>query len=536
MQRPVFEVMTYRLLMQDDQPLGQCRRHGGCVSEKIHWADVFAAKVDQSISHRVATGITPSGPIHIGNMREVVTGDLVFKAMRDRGLDVELLYIADDFDPLRKVYPFLPESYARYIGRPLCDIPCPCGECDNYAEHFLAPFLAALDEMDVRPRVIRASREYRSGSYAPEISTVIEKKQEIREILERVSHRALPDSWSPFYPICEQCKRISNAEILAHDPATHRVTYRCECGHTGVADYAKGEGKLVWRVDWPMRWEHFGVTVEPFGKDHAAAGGSYDTGKEIAATIFGYEAPFPVMYEWISLKGKGAMASSTGVAVTINSMLEIVPPDVLRYMIARTKPEKAIDFDPGMGLLSLIDEFDRVAEAGESREYELSSITGIKSGIPFRHMVTVVQIARDDQGVLEILERSGYAIGTRDAVLAAAHRARVWIERYAPDMVKFDVQENLPPAALGLDETERNALGVLASRYMALDAWSAEQLHNAVYEVGKETNTDPKTLFTAVYISVLGQKRGPRLGWFLEALGREFVIGRLMEAVDAGTQ
>ncbi len=516
--------------------MGQCRRHGGCVSEKIHWADVFAAKVDQNISHRVATGITPSGPIHIGNMREVVTGDLVYKAMRDRGLDVELIYIADDFDPLRKVYPFLPEDYVQFIGRPLCDIPCPCGECENYAEHFLAPFLSALDEMDVHPHVIRASREYRSGSYTPEISLVIEKKEEIKEILERVSHRALPDSWSPFYPVCEECRRISNAEILAHDPVAHTVTYRCECGHIGEADYSIGEGKLVWRVDWPMRWEHFNVTVEPFGKDHAAAGGSYDTGKEIAEKIFGYHAPFPVMYEWISLKGRGAMASSTGVAVTINSMLEIVPPDVLRYLIARTKPEKAIDFDPGMGLLSLIDGFDRVAQAGESREYELSSITGIKTTIPFRHMVTVVQIARDDRGVLEILERSGYDIGSPDDVLASAHRARVWIERYAPDMVKFEVQETLPSSTLEFGENERYALGVLATRYIALDAWTAEHLHNTVYEVGKETDMNPKELFTAVYISILGQKRGPRLGWFLEALGRDFVISRLMEAVNAGIE
>lgn len=506
------------------------------MSEKIHWADVFAAKVDPEISHRIATGITPSGPIHIGNMREVVTGDLVYKGMRDRGLDVELIYIADDFDPLRKVYPFLPQDYAQYIGRPLCDIPCPCGECENYAEHFLAPFLAALDVMDVHPHVIRASREYRGGSYTREISRVIEKREEIKEILERVSHRALPDTWSPFYPICEDCRRISNAEILAFDPEAHKVRYRCECGHIGEVNYAKGEGKLVWRVDWPMRWAHFGVTVEPFGKDHAAAGGSYDTGKEIAEAIFQYRAPFPVMYEWISLKGRGAMASSTGVAVTINAMLEIVPPDVLRYLIARTKPEKAIDFDPGMGLLSLIDEFDRVAQAGESREYEFSSITGIESVIPFRHMVTVVQIARDEKGVLEILERSGYAIRNREGVLAAAHRARIWIERYAPDFVKFEVQETLPSSALEPDANERYALGVLAARYMALDDWSAERLHNAVYEVGKETNVDPKQIFTAVYLSILGQKRGPRLGWFLEALGRDFVVGRLMEAVNAGTE
>ena len=102
-------------------------------NEKVHWADVCAAEVPQDIPHRIATGITPSGPIHLGNMREVVTGDLVYKAMKERGLDVELIYNADDFDPLRKVYPFLPESYEQYIGLPICDIPCPCGKHKSYA-------------------------------------------------------------------------------------------------------------------------------------------------------------------------------------------------------------------------------------------------------------------------------------------------------------------------------------------------------------------------------------------------------------------
>jgi lysyl-tRNA synthetase class 1 len=522
--------------MQNDQHIGQCRIHGGCVSEKIHWADVCAENVRQDIAHRVATGITPSGPIHIGNMREVVTGDLVYKAMVDRGLTAELIYIADDFDPLRKVYPFLPERYAEYIGMPLCDIPCPCGECRNYAEHFLAPFLNALDQMDVKPTVIRQSEQYRSGAYTSEIRRVIEHRNEIREILERVSGRTLPEDWSPFYPICGGCGRIINVPILNHDPERHLVTYRCDCGHEGVADYSKGEGKLVWRVDWPMRWSSLGVTVEPFGKDHAAAGGSYDTGKEIVSTVFNGEAPFPVMYEWISLKGKGAMASSTGVAITIDSMLEIVPPDVLRYLIARTRPEKAITFDPGMGLISLIDEYDRVVQAGDSREFEFCNISSVHTGIPVRHMVTVVQIAGNDEAILEILKRSGYDALNRDAILQQARRVKVWLDKYAPEMVKFEVQDKLPAEADSINEEERAGLSALLSSITTIDEWNAGNLHNAVYSAGEDSGVNPKSIFRALYLVFLGKERGPRLGWFLEALNPEFVTRRLIEAVNAGAE
>jgi lysyl-tRNA synthetase class 1 len=500
------------------------------MTEKIHWADVYAAQIPQDRRHIVATGITPSGPIHIGNMREVLTGDLVYKAMRERGLDAELLYIADDFDPLRKVYPFLPAHFDRYVGKPISDIPCPCGHCESYADHFLHPFLEALEELDIKPRVIHASKEYRNGSYTAEIATALTHTGEIRKILERISGRSLPPDWSPLYPICSICGTISNARILWHDPDRHQVRYQCSCGYEGIADYSRGEGKLVWRVDWPMRWAHFGVTVEPFGKDHASAGGSFDTGKEIVRKVFKGEPPFPVIYEWISLKGRGEMHSSKGVVITINEMLEIVPPEVLRYLIARTRPEKTIDFDPGMGLISLIDEYDRVALKAESREFELSRISSFPTRIPFRHMVTVVQIAHDDRGIFQCLARSGYDISEYRNILKQAHRVKVWLSKYAPDQVKFSVKERLPVQAEGIEPNVRESLGRYRARLELLPSWTAESLHTVVYEVAEEEKVPAAEIFSGIYLAFLGQRKGPRLGWFLEAMGREPVLKRLAEA------
>ena len=500
------------------------------MTEKIHWADVVAWEVPGDMVHRVATGITPSGPIHIGNMREVLTGDMVYKALRDRGVQAELLYVADDFDPLRKVYPFLPESYAEYVGQSISDIPCPCGEHESYAAHFLTPFLSALKELDIAPRVFFARKEYQAGTYTREIAAALLHAAEIRRILERVSGRTLPADWSPFYPVCSVCRKISPARILEHSEAHHTVRYRCACGNEGTADYAKGEGKLVWRVDWPMRWAHFGITIEPFGKDHATAGGSFDTGKEIVRKVYHRDPPHPVVYEWISLKGRGAMHSSKGVVVTINEMLEIVPPDVLRYLIARSKPEKAIDFDPGMGLTSLIDEYDRVSHDGNSREFQISQIASVPTRIPFRHMVTVVQVARDDRGVFQCLARSGYDISRAEHVLAQAGRVRAWLRKYAPDQVKFSVKDQLPARMRELPRKDLETLRSYTEFLERMDGWGAETIHNGVYQVAKDEAVDPKQIFEAVYLAFLGQHRGPRLGWFLEALGREAVLGRLHEA------
>ena len=495
--------------------------------EIIHWADAKAAQVPEG-RQLVATGITPSGPIHLGNMREVMTGDMIYKALLKKGTEAELVYIADDFDPLRKVYPFLPEEYHKYIGWPVCDIPCPCGKHKSYAEHFLEPFLSAIEELDIHPRVIRTSEAYRSGKFTESICKALIHAEEIKKILEDVSGRTLEEGWTPYYPICEKCGQISRAAILSHDVENHTVTYRCSCGHEGVSDYSKGEGKLVWRVDWPMRWAAHGVTVEPFGKDHASPGGSYDTGKIITDKIYGYHAPVPVTYEWISLKGKGEMHSSKGVVLTIRDMLDIVPPEVLRYMIAKTKPDKTIAFDPGMGLLKLIDDYDRAAKIGNSRELELSKINSPQTTIPFRHMTTVVQIARNDEAIFDILKRSGYEIIDEAAVLDQANRARRWLDRYAPDDAKFAIAAELPAVAKAESEGVRKAVFNYV-KIVTDAAWTADVLHNAVYDAATAAGVTGKELFTGIYRAFLGADRGPRLGWFLEALGREESIKRLLE-------
>jgi lysyl-tRNA synthetase class 1 len=500
------------------------------VNEKIHWADAKISHVSPDRHQLIATGITPSGPIHLGNMREVMTGDMIYKALKNRGVDAELVYVADDFDPLRKVYPFLSDSYQKYVGWPISDIPCPCGEHKSYAEHFLDPFLSAIEELDIHPRIVKTSETYRSGMFTEQIKAALEHAVEIKGILEKISGRKLEDGWTPYYPICEKCGVISRATILSHDFEKHIVTYRCSCGYEGISDYSKGDGKLVWRVDWPMRWSVYGVTIEPFGKDHASPGGSYDTGRHITKEIYGYEAPIPITYEWISLKGRGEMHSSKGIVITIRDMLDIVPPEILRYMIARTKPDKTITFDPGMGLLRLVDVYDRVAVSGASREYELSVITSPQTTIPFRHMVTVVQIAQTDDDIFDILKRSGYEIVNKNVVMVQANRAKMWLERHAPDDVKFAIQPILPKVAATEPANVKAAIAAYSTA-IAVGEWKADILHNAIYDAAIDAGITGKELFVAVYRAFLGVDRGPRLGWFLEAIGRDVTLSRLNEMI-----
>ena len=166
--------------------------------------------------------------------------------------------------------------------------------------------------------------------------------------------------------------------------------------------------------------------------------------------------------------------------------------------------------------------------AGDSREYELSVIASPQTTIPFRHMVTVVQIAQNDEGIFDILKRSGYEIVDRNAVLDQANRARMWLERYAPEDVKFAIQPTLPEIAAAEPANVKAAVAAYATA-VAAGEWMADVLHNAVYDAAASAGITGKELFTAIYRAFLGADRGPRLGWFLEAIGREATLARLNE-------
>ncbi|MDY6964513.1 MAG: lysine--tRNA ligase [Halobacteriota archaeon] len=502
------------------------------MKESIHWADVTAKEIlKKDIKHVVATGITPSGNIHIGNLREVVTADAVYRALLDAGADARLIYIADTYDPLRKVYSFLPESYERYVGHPISEIPDPKGDChSNYAEHFLDPFLRSIRELGVDIDVFKADEMYKSGVYVEAIKTALEKRDEIAEIIDNVSGKTTPPGWSPFNPICKACGRINSAKVISYDLDEETVDYSCSCGDEGRVSM-KGGGKLTWRVDWPARWEILGVTVEPFGKDHAVSGSSYDSGVILAEKIFNFPAPHPIPFEHIHLKGKGKMSSSSGVTITISEMLEVLPPEALRYLIIRTKPEKHIDLDPGLPSLNLMDEFDGLPFSDRSLELsQTESSKRFTAKVPFRHIVNAGQIADGDFDLLlEVLQRSGYDTSEDELIKLRSVKAERWLAKFAPDFVKFKVQKDLPDKAKNLSDIQKRALRDLADM---LDDKDAEEIHNEIYRMAEELDIKPAKIFEAIYIALLGLKSGPRAGWFLVSLDRDFVKDRFRRVFE----
>ncbi|RLF50922.1 MAG: lysine--tRNA ligase [Thermoplasmata archaeon] len=511
----------------------------------VHWADVVAEKLaEKKDKHVLATAITPSGPIHVGNLREVMTTEAIYRALKDRGIKAELIYIGDTFDPLRKLYPFLPSHYEKYVGMPLAEIPCPCNEHKNYAEHFLQPFLESLKELGIKPEVYLAHELYKEGKYNEAIKIALDKANEIREILEKIAKRDLPPNWMPFNVKCENCNRLEG-EIVEYEYPYAK--YKCKsCKFEGEIDLRKGGiGKLPWRIDWPARWKIFGVTFEAFGKDHAAAGSSWDTGKEISKKIYNYEPPMPLVYEFIHLKGKGAMHGSTGVAVAANEVLKMLPAEVLRFLFMKYEPSRHIEFDTGFGLLDLVDEYDKYERIYFGLEKEIAGMKDVKRvyelsqpykvpkskpfNIPYRHLAVVAQIGRNFDEVVEILSRK-YDLKDVDLERLKGRYEKVlyWLKNYAPEEIKFELQREKPDVEL--EEEEKNFLRKLKEHFEKIE-WDAEKIHTAIHETAKEMSMKAGKAFSTIYKIFLKKERGPRAGYFLQSLGREFVLKRIKEFI-----
>ena len=500
----------------------------------MHWADFTAQTLSRrGNKHIIASGITPSGEFHIGHLREILTGDMVTKACIDAGMDAEFVFIVDSADPLRKVYPFLSDEYEKYIGCPLAKIPAPDKEGKpgndgrSYAEHFLEPFLSALEQIGVKPRIIDNYNSYSNGEFAIRSKIACEKADEIREIIERVSGRELPPDWFPFNPYGHNGS-LDGVVVTGFE---WPFVYWEQDGIPGKSDLNKAEGKLPWRIDWPARWGWIGITCEPFGKDHGAAGGSYSTGKEISE-LFGDQPPHPLVYEWISLKGQGAMSSSTGNTIGPLEALELVPPEILRYLIASTKPKKAITFDAGMSLVELADEFERLISRdikSEMRDENLTrrqtvaledaegalrmSILGTlaKSSVSFRHLAMLAQVKTDD----EILKSIGEDLSGK------LKRMRNWISGpHFPEELRISVREQ---PGVNLDP---NISGVIKSA-LSTCQWNPKAINEAISNAFKNNKISPQQGYKTLYLAILGLEKGPRLAPILAELDKNRVLNLL---------
>ena len=475
------------------------------------WAERVADALGDG-PHVVVSGISVSGNIHVGNLREVLVAEAVANALRARGLEVRFIFHADTIDPLRKIAPGIPESFEEFLGHSLSRVPDPEGCHASYAEHFLVPFEEALQEMEMDIEVLRSHELYETGIYTEVTREAIEHTEELRNILQEVSGRKMPESWSPYLPRASSGDLRGN-RVLEHLPEDAKVIFVDREGREDVADYSEGEGKLGWRVELAARWKALNVTFEPFGKDHTTRGGSTETADRMAREVFHYPVPGRYEYEWIGLKGRGDMSSSKGIVLLPKELLRIMPPGALRRMVLGRNPARRSDLELESGFPRFMDEYRAETEAP----------------VPFTHLVTVAQtVGTDVEAAAEMLRRGGYETATKDREKLARDLsyARNWAEEWAPESLRLRIlgEEEAEEAASGLEAEQREYLSAVAGELK--EDLDGDTVQDLLYSTAVELGLKPKKAFAAVYTVLLGKKSGPKAGPFIAGLPVEMVRER----------
>jgi lysyl-tRNA synthetase class 1 len=526
----------------------------------MDWADELAARV--SGAQVVNDSKTPSGTVHVGSLRGPVILDVIVRALRANGLETTLLYGVDDLDPMDAQALLTPDAIEREMGRPLAHVPDPAGDCHaSYARHFAGMFIETFAGLGIHPdRYYWMSDIYPTGAMDPYIRIALDRAALVREIYRRVANVQHPESWHPLGVICPTCGKVGTTIVTAWDG--ERVFYECRerlvewargCGSSGWISPFGGAAKLPWNLEWAAQWSLFGVTIEPGGKDLSTAGGSRDRSDAIAREVFEREPPLNVPYEFLNIGGR-KMSTSKGRGAAAHTIAEVIPPEQLRFLFLRPKPNQAIEFAPDGtdAIPRLFDEFDRFAAATAGREVKGEIPAGFEATFryalldpaadvaaeaaafraPFAHLALLLQVPGVDV-VARVASEKGSTLTARERVILDERlaAARGWLETYAPERARLVVRHDAVPAeADTLEPAQRGFLVALADATEADPPGAGDAWQAAIFAAAAAMDLPPGQAFAALYLAFLGRVNGPRAGWLLASLEPRFVASRLREA------
>ncbi|HTH71916.1 MAG TPA: lysine--tRNA ligase [Candidatus Pristimantibacillus sp.] len=506
----------------------------------MNWLTQIANEVDARYPEGdllVESGGSPSGTYHLGHMRELVTCDAIVLELRRRGRNARHIYFVDDLDIFRKVPVNVPAEWEQYLGMPLCDVPSPDGqEGKSYADYFLQGLVDSCQALGVEVEFVRSHPKYRSGWFVPAIELCLEHIPQIKQALETISNRKLEDNWTPIQVL--EKGRLKKRAFVSIDTQNKTIEYLDADGVQQTARYDNGEVKLDWRLDWPARWWQLHVHVEPFGREHASAGGSYDTGVQLMKDVFKADPPIPVPYDSIHMVGDTKkMSASKGTAISAMEAVQIMPAEVVRYFILRAALNKPLHFDPQEGVVKLIDEFAALSAKPDKNEAEERLLyvatrgdKPVVSRVPFSHLVASYQASlKDPQKTLDVIKRTEHSHAAEedaDIIREELKFIDEWLNRRAPEEVRFSLAEQVN--ADDFNETEQAFLKGLGDKVAsAPEDADGNYFHERIYELKDQLGLQPQELFSTLYRALIGKTSGPRAGWFLSILSRDWLVRRL---------
>ncbi len=540
----------------------------------VHWIrDIVNEVVQRSTDqYTIVTGKSMSGSVHVGFMKEIIIADVIKRELLQLGKKAKSVFIADDYDPIRSFPPSLTLSPDEYMGVPYSDAPDPYGCCESLGAHWINELVETFPEFGADPEVVLQSKLYTTKPMLDAVRICLQHTETIREILieyvardfdeaQKSSYIESMKTWYPVSVICPECGRLQSGgkgsivpnRVTAYNLDTDEISFVCaHCGHSETAKFDKLRLKLSWRVDWPAKWYVMNTTCEPAGKDHAVKGGSYDTGLEISRRVFGWSGPVKVPFEWVRLGGHD-MGTSKGVVFTPRAWLNIAPPELFRYMVLKTDPEKAnnIQTDLIPDLIDIYESFEQIFyginEVDKEKQelakilYPLTEVRPVsnefipKLSFKFAVLTSQLQGILGKEMILErcyaVLKKQHNLIDIPDAAKALIptrlERAYNWAKEFGNEQDIIEVPDTVPSDIIStLNDNDRQFLSkfVEVLNHESLDD---DALQTTIFNLARDAGIKPKRAFMILYRILLSRTSGPRLGPFINLLGNELVVGRI---------
>lgn len=522
----------------------------------MFWADRIAGEIVKRFENELSEGRpiiirdekTLSGRVHVGSARGAAIHGAVAEALGKRGVPYKFLWEHNDFDVFDGVPSYLPqEKFEPYLGMLLKDVPSPDG-VGNYAEYYAKEFQGVIEESGFHPEFYWGSEPYVSGKMDGVIREALEGAADIRRIYKEVSGGERKETWLPINVICPQCKKVATTEATDFDGETVLVNcyptkapYTKGCGFEGRVSPFGGNAKLPWKPEWAAKWKVHNVMVEGGGKDHATKGGSRDVANHISEEVFKYATPFDVPYEFFLVGGK-KMSSSKGRGSSAREIADLMPPKIFRLALLSKDINQAFNFDPeGDTIPVLFDLYDKLAEGYKTTKDDdyATLFEAIHAGtlptdvyLPrFSQVAFIVQMPHLDlEKEIEGVKGHHLTAADKKELSERAQYAQRWLTACAPEKFVFKLQGECPDAAKNLSEVQKRALKNLKAFIESADAMpSGEDMHHKLHSLKEEEKISPADLFSALYLAFLGKGYGPKAGWFLSVLDKDFVLKRLGE-------
>jgi lysyl-tRNA synthetase class 1 len=482
------------------------------------------------------TGYGPSGLPHIGTFQEVARTTMVRRAFELlTGRKTKLISFSDDMDGLRKVPDNVPDRQIleRFLQMPLTKVPDPfgCGH-ESFAHHNNARLRDFLDRFGFACEFRSATEEYSSGRFDPMLLRMLEKYDDVMNVILPTIGEERRQTYSPFLPLSPTSGRVLYVPMLERDAKAGTVVFEDKNGDKVKTPVTGGAVKLQWKADWAGRWFALGVDYEMAGEDLTE---STKLSSRIVK-ILGGEPPEGFNYQLFLDEHGKKISKSKGNGITIDEWLAYASPESLAlYVHQAPKKAKKLYFDV---IPKAADDYWAFVEKYKSQDGAAAldnPVWHVHEGKPpaqtppvsFAMLLNLVNAsgAADPEVLRGFIKK--YRPEASAAELATSDDMINYAARYFKDFIKPRKKFRAPT------DQERAGLKMLSARLKDLgDDAEEDAYQTAVFDAGKAQSYDNiGDWFKGLYEVVFGQEQGPRMGAFARIFGARATAKLIDEAL-----